>query len=532
MTNSFKINEELNKLSNLSEELRNLSFTKNDKIKRIIENPYKFGIESFVKNANFKTKLEEKLLNLPKPSSLYSNNILVEENIELVWKLLKQLKSNLIKIEDLNRKDRKLLLNYYDLAIYEPEYFLQLLKTQSDRKVTTRVFTALLFTFYKHYSTFIQKNELKQAFLSIWDNYYKNVKRPLFQSFATLENYREKLFEKDFIIFISKACIEERFGNSTILFQEIINKNIPNIPYNSELYELIIKQIADLCYQNILNKRHRDIIIDDIISSNVIDKNLLDEIVSKIILEYNDFYSHNEIKKQIKDILIQSQNYGDPRINTINWANINDEARRIFLTWLAKDDLEFFFKYIFKDKGDTQHRKEFWYKYVNSKELISSSVILSNEDYKNLIRTLPDEELATKNYKKFYKESDNASCFILAFKNVIVVEFSLENHGLYIYDKDSCKFNVHSSQLTQSDLKYSYATRLRQDYFIKKVSTYSPLYKQIQNNNVPNIRLGKPIVIYHVVNPIIIAEERQQTYIQWHYITKRYLNYLGIYPGD
>ena len=156
MTNSFiKMNEELNKLSNLSEKLRNLSFIKNDRMKRIIENPYKFGIESFVENANFKTKLEEKLLNLPQPSSLYSHNILIEENIELVRKLLKQLKSNFIKIEDLNRKDRRLLLNYYDLVISEPEYFLQLLKTQNDRKVTTRIFTSIIFKFYKHYLTFI-----------------------------------------------------------------------------------------------------------------------------------------------------------------------------------------------------------------------------------------------------------------------------------------------------------------------------------------------------------------------------------------
>ena len=34
---SIQINEELNKLSQLSERLRNFSFSKNDKMKRIIE---------------------------------------------------------------------------------------------------------------------------------------------------------------------------------------------------------------------------------------------------------------------------------------------------------------------------------------------------------------------------------------------------------------------------------------------------------------------------------------------------------------
>ena len=83
MTNSFiKMNEELNKLSNLSEKLRNLSFIKNDRMKRIIENPYKIGMKSFVENANFKIELEEKLLHLPQPSSLYSNNLLIENNTE------------------------------------------------------------------------------------------------------------------------------------------------------------------------------------------------------------------------------------------------------------------------------------------------------------------------------------------------------------------------------------------------------------------------------------------------------------------
>ena len=59
---------------------------------------------------------------------------------------------------------------------------------------------------------------------------------------------------------------------------------------------------------------------------------------------------------------------GDPRfgIESIHWNAVSDDTRRIFLHWLAENDLELFFKIFEKTAAERmwKPRKEFWTKYL------------------------------------------------------------------------------------------------------------------------------------------------------------------------
>ena len=138
-------------------------------------------------------------------------------------------------------------------------------------------------------------------------------------------------------------------------------------------------------------------------------------------------------------------------MNKLNWANIDSKARQVFISWLAKEDLEFFFNIMFKNTIDEHNRKAFWEQYINSEELLYSKVILSNEAA--TYSAVKEAEKEGRTFARFSRSIDNSSCFILAFKTANIVEFSESGNALYFYNVNDNILRMDKMRYLISDLK-------------------------------------------------------------------------------
>jgi hypothetical protein len=143
----------------------------------------------------------------------------------------------------------------------------------------------------------------------------------------------------------------------------------------------------------------------------------------------------SEVQSFIKDYARNNPRLGDPRlpINTAKWNSVGDEARKRFVSWLAQDDLLFFFEHVIRDGDDRHDRKRFWLQYLDHVE--DSCVALCYED-KRRLRAETFERLSHSDIS----DSWDVSAFIMRFRgtrDIIVVEFSKPNNAIYIHKTET-----------------------------------------------------------------------------------------------
>jgi hypothetical protein len=142
-----------------------------------------------------------------------------------------------------------------------------------------------------------------------------------------------------------------------------------------------------------------------------------------------------EVQSFIKEYVKKHPHLGDPRlsVNTAKWNAVGEEARRKFISWLAQDDLLFFFEHVIPDGDDPHDRKRFWLQYLDYVE--DSCVALCFED-KRRIRRETFERLSHSDIS----DSWDVSAFVMRFrgtKDIIVVEFSRPNNAIYIHGTET-----------------------------------------------------------------------------------------------
>lgn len=159
---------------------------------------------------------------------------------------------------------------------------------------------------------------------------------------------------------------------------------------------------------------------------------------------------------------------------------------------------------MFIENVDTQARQKFWKQYINSEDLLYSKIILSNETAKS--SKAKEAEKEGRVFAKFSSFVENTSCFILAFRNVYIVEFSEKNNALYLYNKNYIDQNQNKINLNMNKLKYDSVSNFK----LRKA-------KILTDPSDSDLDEVKYVKIVHCKN--------------WQRLVKDYLSKLAIYPG-
>jgi hypothetical protein len=179
-----------------------------------------------------------------------------------------------------------------------------------------------------------------------------------------------------------------------------------------------------------------------LLSSELVDPPLLHRGLAVVVSsQWSD--KSEAFRQQVLKFVLHDSRLGNPRFprNFPNWIPVDPKASQKVRSWLARQDIVFFFDLVLPERQDKHRRKEFWLQYVD--QIQDSQVALCPEDRARL-RAQVREQMAYTNIR-----DNGVSAFLMRFKghpDIVVVEFSQSGNAVYFYDANIFQSTVGSFQ--------------------------------------------------------------------------------------
>ena len=138
------------------------------------------------------------------------------------------------------------------------------------------------------------------------------------------------------------------------------------------------------------------------------------------------------VRERILDFPLRDLQLPDPRVNSVPWHPVGEEATSQVIRWRSSEDLRFFFDLVMKGKPDHQGRHRFWQKYVDG--VTRSLIVLNRNDERRLRRRLSDLEARGRRFARIVG-TDLTSAFVMEFGQTIIVEFSEAGNACFVYKR-------------------------------------------------------------------------------------------------
>lgn len=143
---------------------------------------------------------------------------------------------------------------------------------------------------------------------------------------------------------------------------------------------------------------------------------------------------------------------GDPRLGmeSVRWNTVSDDTRRIFLHWLAENDLELFFKIIKETAVDRMwsERKKFWKRYLPH---ISETKVFFGTRALEYARSLDGTYMK---YGELKGVDPKHSIFVFRMGRFTFVEWS-HNGALRVWMESDARIFFHTNEIHRSNVVYA-----------------------------------------------------------------------------
>ena len=157
-------------------------------------------------------------------------------------------------------------------------------------------------------------------------------------------------------------------------------------------------------------------------------------------------------QQSLRDYIQLNSRLGDPRMRetSLNWRAIDPEAAQLYLSWLARDSIIFFFNTLLPNNSENRRRKDFWLRYHD--KIHDFQVAVSEQDIWKLKARKNSEMLC-------YSQVDHAtaSAFLMKFKGYngyyLVAEFSETGNAAYIFKMQEFESRRVTLRTPRFDLK-------------------------------------------------------------------------------
>jgi hypothetical protein len=155
--------------------------------------------------------------------------------------------------------------------------------------------------------------------------------------------------------------------------------------------------------------------------------------LSNLIL--NQALTEDEVaREKILDYALRDLELGDPRVSSVPWHPVGNDAMGEVIRWRSSEDLRFFFDLVMKGKEDYQGRHKFWKKYVDG--VTRSLIVLSSDDEHRLRRRLQELEAQGRRFVRM-AGTNSTSAFVMEFGRSTVVEFSEAGNACFLYKEEN-----------------------------------------------------------------------------------------------
>ena len=477
----------ISSFDNILDQIQNFNYNPSGDVSFIIKRP----IDAYIREIlplRIKDNIRQKRITdiLKKFNDKYDKDTSISEEIDRdrLKEILDEFNSK-GNFYFLKPKDRKALLksNIFWIGNEYRNYHDPFIKyIQSEDKYFI-CFKHILQLYIRQYSILKKYGKFKDFFQNMHRKYITNKK--------SVPEYIQNIFNDCNLLSgnaeneLSNKCLNEKRNNNKNIVDILLEQYKLIKPHTSLFDEIIIK-ICDICKNRIHDEFFFKLLFDEVLDSEI-DGKQSGIIVSNIITLFGkDKNTPVANLEKIKSALIKNRYYGDPRISgaTSYWRYVEENAKHIFITWLAQADLEFFFNIAFKNMPDPHNRKQFWQKYINSRQLVESHVIWG-QTYYNLPEIKREQEKSGVKYKYFVNENE-CCCFILKFNNIYIVEFSEINNAVYFYSNDEFNKRINIQK------RNYYNTEV-----LKRKGPYTCQFSKKDNNKVPALSYCGSFNIYH-----------------------------------
>jgi hypothetical protein len=183
------------------------------------------------------------------------------------------------------------------------------------------------------------------------------------------------------------------------------------------------------------------------------------------LIESNAANRWGSFQGSLQAYVLKHKRLGDPRTREsgVNWRFMSAEAKRRYLSWLARDSIIFFFNTILPNTNENRRRKDFWLKYHG--RIKDFQVAVSDTDALKVKANQHKTDLL------YHSRIDHqtTSAFLMQFEgwggDYVVIEFSENGNAAYIYklaDFEAQKLSLRTPRFASiNHLKFDKTHRIR-----------------------------------------------------------------------
>lgn len=142
-------------------------------------------------------------------------------------------------------------------------------------------------------------------------------------------------------------------------------------------------------------------------------------------------------RQELMQSITDDKRLGDPRLadGSLNWRSVPEQARGIFLSWLAQRYIQLFFDIVVPKSDENRRRAEFWLRYAKrSGNIKDFQVAVSTED---MLKVRGSREARGLSIARVDAGSNTSSAFLMEFhgngERYIIVEFSETGNAASIH---------------------------------------------------------------------------------------------------
>jgi hypothetical protein len=280
------------------------------------------------------------------------------------------------------------------------------------------------------------------------------------------------LFSPGADVFLAKEALRSRVGPASILngwsigSTTALGRAVVNAAVREYLTEVQIIEKKAYTPQAL---DALEFLTSNLLSSDLLDPKLLHSALSMIVLSQWTEKS-DQFRRQVLHFILHDSRLGNPRFTRYfpNWTPIDPKVSQRVRSWLAREDIVFFFDFVLPDRQDKHRRKEFWLQYAD--QVKDSQVALCSDD-RSRLRAQVSEQMAYTNIS-----DTGVSAFLLLFEEdggkhtkTVVAEFSQTGYAVYFYEATVFEQTVGSFQRRMFS-----AAALRHGDFLTKFNHYPP----------------------------------------------------------
>lgn len=208
-------------------------------------------------------------------------------------------------------------------------------------------------------------------------------------------------------------------------------------------------------YKNGSNDNRKYKIFDELSKTNFLGyESVLPTLLDSLII-LTDKNNDAEWKKCL--LKVCHEKLGDPRLplNQTRWngtEGVSQKAQKIYLKWLANNDLTLFFKIIDETATDRmwRYRDKFWRAYL---DYIVNTKVFFGVDAQRIARQVAKDELL--NYGSLdYSSESNHSAFLFEIGDYAFCEWS-HNGRLYIWRRDKAPVKFYDNKTNKAKMSKS-----------------------------------------------------------------------------